>query len=418
MSWKNLFIILEWNIGIPSILRFGQVIIWISLEKYQIQPLEWDFDFPAMDLILDTPPVSRGTRLPTRCAFPLIGNFNTLSYLMYKRFSRVSIPFLLFSLNNISGDVIGQKKVICLRVEFQESESSGTSGNGQFLMNPDTTCGNYIIDPPPHDKTYFQSQLEAVNNYFHSVSYQKFGIDLDQSNIFPESNNLAYTLPFPMDYYNPYGESESLKEERLITLFKDAISVADSVDLISFEDSDFVIVFHAGIGQDFSLPYLDPTPEDIPSTYVDRDMLGEPFLGVEHGIILPETENHLLFEEGSILFDQASEPCDYQYGLTGVMALMVGFASELPPLWDLESGESRIGIFGLMDQGSNNGRGLIPSPPDAWTRIFAGWENPGIVKLSNPVFLPSRSENNMVKVPITDSEYFLIDVSIILYSIN
>ena len=151
-------------------------------------------------------------------------------------------------------------------------------------------------------------------------------------------------------------------------------------------------MFHAGIGQDFSLPYLDPTPEDIPSTYVDRDMLGEPFLGVEHGIILPETEIHLLFEEGSILFDQASEPCDYQYGLTGVMALMVGFASELPPLWDLESGESRIGIFGLMDQGSNNGRGLIPSPPDAWSRIFAGWETPTIVRPSNSISLLSRSE--------------------------
>ena len=133
---------------------------------------------------------------------------------------------------------------------------------------------------------------------------------------------------------------------------EDAVSASTTSSLndIQFEDFDFVIVFHAGIGQDFSLPYLDPTPEDIPSTYVDRDMLGEPFQGVEHGIILPETENHLLFEEGNTLFDQVSQPCDYQYGLTGVIALMVGFASNLPPLWDLESGESRIGIFGLMDR--------------------------------------------------------------------
>ncbi len=328
---------------------------------------------------------------------------------MYKRFCRITIPILLFSLNYISSDVIGQKKVICLLVEFQESESSGTTGNGHFLMISDTTCGTYIIDPPPHDRSYFQSHLRAVNNYFQDVSYQKFGIDLDQSSIYPETNNQVYTLPNSMNYYNPYGVSESLKEERLITLFKDAISVSDSVDLIPFEDYDFVIVFHAGIGQDFSLPYLDPTPEDIPSTYVDRDMLGDPFLGVEHGIILPETENHILFEEGAILFDQVSQPCDFQYGLTGVIALMVGFASGLPPLWDLESGESRIGIFGLMDQGSNNGRGLIPSSPDAWTRIFAGWENPEIVKSDNPVSLPSRSENDMVKIPITDSEYFLIE---------
>ncbi|SVB40393.1 uncharacterized protein METZ01_LOCUS193247, partial [marine metagenome] len=227
---------------------------------------------------------------------------------MYKSFRRISISILLLSLNYISSDVIGQKKVICLMVEFQESESSGTTGDGHFLMNPDTTCGTYIIDPPPHDRSYFQSQLRAVNNYFQDVSYQKFGIDLEQSQIYPETNDEFYTLPNPMDYYNPYGVTESLKEERLITLFKDAISVAGSADLISFEDFDFVIVFHAGIGQDFSLPYLDPTPEDIPSTYIDRDMLGEAFLGVEHGIILPETENHLLFEEGNTLFDQVSQP--------------------------------------------------------------------------------------------------------------
>ena len=328
---------------------------------------------------------------------------------MYNRICRISISILLLSLNYISSNVIGQKKVICLRVEFQESESSGTTGDGHFLMNPDTTCGTYIIDPPPHDRAYFQSHLIAVDNYFRNVSYQNFGIDLGQSEIFPETNDQVYTLPNSMDYYNPYGISDTLKEERLVTLFKDAIFVADSIDSIPFEDFDFVIVFHAGIGQDFSLPYLDPTPEDIPSTYVDRDMLGEPFRGVEHGIILPETENHLLFEEGNILFDQVSQPCDFQYGLTGVIALMVGFASNLPPLWDLETGESRIGIFGLMDQGSNNGRGLIPSPPDAWTRIFAGWETAEIVNPSNLVSLPSRSENNLIKVPITDSEYFLIE---------
>jgi hypothetical protein len=83
---------------------------------------------------------------------------------MYKRFCRVSIVILLVSLNYISSDVIGQKKVICLRVEFQESESSGTTGSGQFLMNPDTTRGTYIIDPPPHDKSYFQPQLNVIEN--------------------------------------------------------------------------------------------------------------------------------------------------------------------------------------------------------------------------------------------------------------
>ena len=34
-----------------------------------------------------------------------------------------------------------------------------------------------------------------------------------------------------------------------------------------------IVIFHAGIGQDFSLPFLDPTPEDIPSTYIDNNMV-------------------------------------------------------------------------------------------------------------------------------------------------
>ena len=29
-----------------------------------------------------------------------------------------------------------------------------------------------------------------------------------------------------------------------------------------------------------------------------------------------------------------------------------------------------------MDQGSNNGRGILPAPPTASSRIYAGWEVP------------------------------------------
>ena len=109
------------------------------------------------------------------------------------------------------------------------------------------------------------------------------------------------------------------------------------------------------------------------------------------------------------MFSSVTEPCDYQYGLTGTFSLMIGFAVGLPPLWDIESGDSRVGIFGLMDQGSNNGRGLIPAPPDAWTRTFAGWETPMTVIPGNQVNLPARSEVNLVKIIINRDEYFLIE---------
>ena len=216
-----------------------------------------------------------------------------------------------------------------------------------------------------------------------------------------------------MAYYHPYGETEEIQDGLIAELFKDAIEAADT---ISFSNYDVVVVFHAGIGQDFELPFLDPTPEDIPSAYIDSDFLlenlGVPDVGgVSSGIILPETQNHLLYEEAEDIFWGVSNPCEYQFGLTGTFALMMGFAIGLPPLWDTESGESGVGLFALMDQGSNNGRGVIPAPPDAWTRIDAGWESATLVRPTTDVLLPSRDSlaSQIVRVDINESEYFLIE---------
>ena len=220
-----------------------------------------------------------------------------------------------------------------------------------------------------------------------------------------------------MSFYNPYDDTTNT-ERRITKLFIDAVEKAYEVDSINIEDFDLIVIFHAGIGQDFSLPFLDPTPEDIPSTYVDDKMIKDYLDGydfilnghqISHGIILPETQNHLHYDISFDMFSDASFPCDYQYGLTGTFALMMGFAIGLPPLWNIETGESGVGIFGLMDQGSNNGRGIIPAPPTAWSRIYAGWENPRIINENSLCSLSTRSENEVIRVNINSDEYFLIE---------
>ena len=318
----------------------------------------------------------------------------------------------LVALDVFINPVTGFRKIAAIRVSFQPDDSQGTTGDGTFLLAQNTvSCGNYTIDRAPHDKSYFESQLQAVDSYFRNVSNGHYGIDLDNSQVFPDGEAASYPLDHTMDYYHPYGESDEVYEQKLVELFKDALTIAVSVDnILPFPDSTLIVVFHAGIGQDFSLPFLDPTPEDIPSTYVDREMLGEPIFNVEHGIILPETQNHLLFDEAEDIFTDPAESCDYQFGLTGTFALMMGFAEGLPPLWDTETGESGIGVFGLMDQGSNNGRGMIPSPPDAWTRIHAGWATPITVQPTTQIDLPARSlQDSIIKILIDDDEYFLIE---------
>lgn len=325
------------------------------------------------------------------------------------------IIFILFIISLLTGQFapsIGDITVLGIRVSFKHDSDESTTGDGTFLVAQDSVeCGDYTLDPPPHNRAYFESQLKAVDSYFRSVSYGKFGIN--NSDIFPIEPDSSYQLPNSMAYYHPYGETEEIQDGLIAELFKDAIEAADT---ISFSNYDVVVVFHAGIGQDFELPFLDPTPEDIPSAYIDSDFLlgnlGVPDVGgVSTGIILPETQNHLLYEEAEDIFYGVSNPCEYQFGLTGTFALMMGFAIGLPPLWDTESGESGVGVFALMDQGSNNGRGVIPAPPDAWTRIDAGWESATLVRPTNDIELPSRDSlaSQIVRVDINESEYFLIE---------
>ena len=180
----------------------------------------------------------------------------------------LSLPILL------NADITGDLKVCALKVEFQEDSKESTTGNGKFLQSiQGIDCNPYHIDAPPHDNDYFYSQLKATNNYFKSVSYGNFGLDTLASSVLP-INNSAYLLPNEMSYYYPYNQ-DSIAEKRLVDLYIHSLEAAYSQDEISFSEYDLIIVFHAGIGQDFSLPFLDPTPEDIPSTFVDSKMIEE-----------------------------------------------------------------------------------------------------------------------------------------------
>ena len=321
---------------------------------------------------------------------------------------------LLITMISIQAEVVGDLKIAFIRISFEKGNFPGFTGDGDFLISSTDICGDYIIDPPPHDKNYFNSHIVAVNNYFRTVSHNTFGIDLDRSNIYPASNDSSYRLNRSMNYYNELG-MENEHEKRITILLKDAIEKAYEVDRINFNNFDLIAVIHPGLGQDFNLPFLDPTPEDIPSTFVDSKMIDKYFdkpftVGtsiVNKGLILPESQNHPLMDPS--IFNSLSDPCDIQYSITGTWALMIGFAVGLPPLWNIDTGESGIGIFGLMDQGSNNGRGMIPSIPNPWTRIHAGWEDP--VEYSSPqtINLGNLKKNNIAKIHLNDSEYFLIE---------
>jgi M6 family metalloprotease-like protein len=295
-------------------------------------------------------------------------------------------------------------RVLGLRVQFQQDADEETTGDGRFMDSPGDSLS---IDPPPHDALYFHNQLRALANYYNAVSGGRLKLE---TFVHPA----LVAVPRPMgDYASDGTEQGSIRG--LAALLRDAVHVADTAG-IAFSSFDCLVVFHAGVGNDVGLDY-DPTPKDLASAFLnltdlrkyldpsDLSAEGIPVQGgtfhVSEAVLLPETET----QEG------------YELGLLGTAALMFGFQLGLPALWDLDTGRSGIGGWGLMDQGSGNFNSLIPAQPCAFEKYLLGWEFPVAFRDRSDVRIACAGANDprsllpvrTVKIPIREHEYFLVE---------
>jgi len=300
--------------------------------------------------------------------------------------------------------ITGQHRLAMVRVEFQPDTSNLTTGTGEFNLEPTETFADSIIDPPPHNAAYFLDQTKALHNYFFRVSGQRLIIDTVTSDIFPAGETSTYTLPYPMEDYGK-GFADSTQQKNWADLLYDTYQLSKN-DIGDFGQYSTLVIFHAGVGQDFDIP-LDDTPYDIQSAYLDREFIETHFTGtqlselqnagIEHVIILPETQSQL----------------EISIGLTGTYALLFGTRIGLPAMYNTNNGQSVAGKFGLMDLGSNNANGIAPAYPSAWTRLFAGWAQAFLARNSGTYTVQSAEANGnapeILKVPINTSEYYLIE---------
>jgi len=283
-------------------------------------------------------------------------------------------------------------------VEFEEDNTPVTTGNGSFLQSWDESDYRYALDPPPHNKAYFQSHLKAISNYWRHVTNQALRIDTSASVILPTGAE-SIRLPRNIRYYHPADKPDSV-DYRLAELVYETFRILkeNHGESSLFET---VILFHAGVGQDFDFSNMyDPTPFDIPSFYFDETFLSEYLspeavaliqsLGVKQGIVLPEMQNQLKLN----------------VALNGTALLMSGFLLGLPPLYNTETGKSGTGIFGFMDQGSNNANGLLPIGLSAFERIIMGIQSPQTAEHANRY---SLLPGEILKIPVSSREYFLVE---------
>lgn len=264
-------------------------------------------------------------------------------------------------------------RLLLIRISF-ESDRSGeltavtTDGNFQLIPDPSVD-----IDPPPHDRSYFEAHMRGLAEYWGSMSG---GLLVAETRVLPEGQEDSYRLSDIADY-GP-GEGGFWTVELLEKLVRDMIEAADagtqadgSANLADFDFDDpntYIIFAHAGADLQSNLVFTPGiegySPNDIPTFFVtlgdsaqvdliglDSDT-GEPGRLIECSVI-PETTS--------------------QDGLLGSIAAALmhefGHALGLPDLYSTFTGLPTVGRWGIMDSGTNLAAAIGFQDPDGGVRV-------------------------------------------------
>jgi len=318
------------------------------------------------------------------------------------------------------GEVTLRICAIRVQFEYEEVDDVNTTGRGHYDFR---TTEQFIaeerheIDMAPHDRNYFERHLEALNNYYGVVSQGRVRLTgyLDPEkagDVFPVQPDSVYNLDKTMGHYGSQPPLPGLGE-----FFISSFRLADLDDDIDFSQYDVFIVFHPGADQQTDLGF-PPTPydlytgfirlgSDLPELWVDDSTYR-----IMDGIMMPETA----YQDNRVV------------ALNGVFAHEFAHQLGAIDLYDTRTWMSQIGDFALQD---NQGRGtaaevyfeeaqsfrfvldVLPVFPDAWSRAYMGFVDVVEVgNVSNQQIWAAELETDMpqvIKVPISDHEYFLIE---------
>ncbi len=301
--------------------------------------------------------------------------------------------------------------ILVLRFNFQyeETDDPNTTGRGVMDFSTDTLAffdsAGHMIDPPPHDSSYFDAHMRALRYYWETVSEGKLSISWD---IWPPGEDTAYTLPMPM---NHYGRCDSVVIG-LENYYRDCIATADETSPeIHFADYQSIFLFHAGSDRQNDIGFPE-TCSDLFSGFIrfgDSVWVDTNTYYVRTGLILPET----------------SSQDNRATALNAVIAHEFGHQLGLVDLYDTRYFLTQLGDFALMDNngfgtgiefaGFTVGRvfGAIPLYPCAWSRAYLGLVEVHDFRQGTDIRIAAAevaSEGiKVARVPITEKEYYLIE---------
>jgi M6 family metalloprotease-like protein len=264
-------------------------------------------------------------------------------------------------------------RVAFIRIDFAADRGGeASSGTGHFdLTGPDTNA--VPVDPPPHNRLFFQKHLEALSRYYDATTYGRVVVVGD---VWPREPDGAYSLSDMADY-GPWKFSQEIYGAA-VHMFRDMFFAADSQsivrgDRIPWDSYDRFDLIHAG--GDLQSDVRQDSPEDIPSFTIG--------VADSEAVIFPDSTNRPISR--ATVIPESNSQDGYYGAINGVIAHenghnFFGFAD----LYDIETGFPVVGYWSLMDSGNLLGSrvmlkdgtkifatGLLPPSVDPWQRSFA-----------------------------------------------
>ncbi|MCC7265397.1 MAG: VCBS repeat-containing protein [Candidatus Latescibacteria bacterium] len=305
-------------------------------------------------------------------------------------------------------------RILALRVDFpaETPDEASTSGQGPFDLRPRAEAlPQYLapFDTPPHDRAYFERQLQALSRYYRVVSEGQVQIDFG---VFPAEDQRAYTLSRPALYYG-IGRTREQIGQRWGELLREAVALADADPQgPRFADYNSFLVFHAGIGHETG------ELNDIRSVYLSAEDLK---LYLDQPLRADEGQTPIA---AAWILPEAVSPRG-QAGLIGLLAKFFGHQLGLPGLSNFEAGLPATGGWSLMDVGANRLGyvlqgdslqavfGFAPPHPEAWSKARLGWISPLEVRRDTTVAVVATDRSSQLpkalRIPLAGGEYLLLE---------
>ncbi|MDZ4722984.1 MAG: FG-GAP-like repeat-containing protein [candidate division Zixibacteria bacterium] len=310
--------------------------------------------------------------------------------------------------------------VLRYNFQFEAVDNPNTTGRGRMNLAQIIDTAAYLsfdsvghlIDPPPHNTTYYAAQMRALKSYWEKVSRGNVIITWE---IFPPEPDSVYELPRPMSFYGRCNFGEVV--EGLEQYFVDCIHAADSAHIkrpghpnINFSRYDAFFLFHAGSDRQNDIGFPE-TCNDLFTGFIrfgGAVPVDNGTFGVSTALMMPETASQ----------DNRAT------ALNAVLAHEFGHQLGLPDLYSTSGFLSQLGDFELMDNNGfgtgidfgfpvGNVFGAIPIYPSAWCRAYLGFEEVVDFRKGDDIRLVAAevvsSGISIARVPISETEYYLIE---------